>query len=222
MSQPTRVVPRPSLLVFLAAMVAVIALGVTLGRRQPAPVPGAAAPAAVGMRGSAPAAPTLPTVVADPGPSRRAADEWQGMPIEAEATALCDAVDACGLAMACIDGRCGACAADDSCAPGEICALDHCVRAELASCRSRADCGADALCILGGTSADPRGNAAMTARCLPAAGGVRDDPAPVSAGELAAPVPVPAAELLDQVEREVRRSDAGNVPPSGDVDPPAR
>jgi hypothetical protein len=204
MSQPTRVYPRPSLLVFLAAMVAVIALGVTLGRRQPATAPGAAAPATVGMRGSAPPVPTLPTVGADPRPPRRAADEWQGMPIDGEATALCDAVDACGLAMACIGGRCGACTDDDSCAAGEICALDHCVRAELASCRSRVDCGADARCVLSGTSADPRGNAAMTARCLPATGGVRDEPAPVGPGEVAAPVPVPAAELLDQVERDVR------------------
>jgi hypothetical protein len=204
MSQPIRFQARPSLLVFLAAMVAVIALGVTLGRRPPAPVPGAAAPAAVGLRGSAPATPTLPNVVADPRPSRRAADEWQGMPIEPEATALCDAVDACGLAMACIDGRCGACAADDSCAPGEICALDHCVRAELASCRSRTDCGANALCILGGTTADPRGNAVMTARCLPAAGGTPDDAPAVVAGEAALSVPVPAADLLEQVERDVR------------------
>jgi hypothetical protein len=204
MSQPTRVVPRPSLPVFLAAMVAVIALGVILGRRQPATAPRAAAPATVGTRGSAAAAPTLPALVADPRPSRRAAGEWQGMAIDPEATAPCDAVDACGLAMACIGGRCGACTGDDSCAPGEICALEHCVRAELASCKSRADCGADALCILGGTSPDPRGNAAMTARCLPAAGGISDDVPTVIAGEPALPVPVPAAELLEQVERDVR------------------
>jgi hypothetical protein len=203
MSQPTRVHPRPSLLLFLAAMVAVIALGVILGRRPPAASPGAAAPAAAGARVSAPAAPALPALVAAAPPSRRAADEWQGMPVDGE-TALCDAVDACGLALACIGGRCGACTGDDSCAAGETCVLDHCVRVELASCRSRAECGGDELCILDGASPDPRGNAAMTARCLPATGGIPDDPAPAAVGEPAAAVPVPAAALLEQVEADAR------------------
>jgi hypothetical protein len=201
MSQPTRVVRRPSLLLFLAAMVAVIALGVTLGRRPPAAAPRAAAPAAVGARVSAPVSPSLPAAAT---PRSRGAAEWQGMTIDPDETALCDAVDACGLAMACIAGRCGACTGDDSCAPGETCALDHCVRTELAACRSRAECAAGDLCILGGTSPDPRGNASMTARCLPAAGGIPDDPPSVAAGERAGAVPVPAAALLEQVEADVR------------------
>lgn len=204
MSQPTRVVRRPSWPLFLAALVALVVLGVHLGRRAAPAVTHPAPAASVDERVSAALPPSLPAAAPRATLARRAADEWQGMRIDMADTALCDAVDSCGLAMACIGGRCGACTGDESCAAGERCVLDHCVRTELASCRTRADCGGDELCILGGTSADPRGNADMTARCVAAEGGIPEGVAPaVAAGEPAGAVPVPAAELLEQVEADV-------------------
>jgi hypothetical protein len=206
-SLPTRVVRRPAWPIFLAALVAVVVLGVHLGRRAaPAVTAPVSAPSPAGERVSAPPSPSLPATAAPrPTLAPRAADEWQGMRIDTAETALCDGIDACGLAMACIGGRCGACAGDDSCAAGERCVLDHCVRTEHAACRTRADCGADELCILGGYSADPRGNAAMTARCVGAEGGIPEGQGPVPApGEPAGVVVVPAAELLEQAEADVR------------------
>jgi hypothetical protein len=54
---------------------------------------------------------------------------------------------------------------------GESCVLDHCIRSELADCRTRRDCRNDELCVLSGYSSDPRGNARMRAECLAPAGG---------------------------------------------------
>jgi hypothetical protein len=207
MSLPTRVVRRPAWPIFLAALVAVVALGVHLGRRAAPTVAGpVSAPSPAGERVSAAPPPSLPAAIAPRSTlAPRAAGEWQGMRIDTAETALCDAIDACGLAMACIGGRCGACTGDDSCAAGERCVLDHCVRTEHAACRTRADCGGDELCILGGYSADPRGNAGMTARCVGAQGGIPEAEGPVpAAGAPAGVVPVPAAELLEQAEADLR------------------
>jgi hypothetical protein len=122
----------------------------------------------------------------------RAADEWQGMPVEREDQPECDTAATCGLALACVAGHCGACTRDDQCLAGETCALDHCVRAELSACRGRRDCAADELCALSGVSADARGNGEMRARCLAPEGTIDEPPAPPVAGE-----PAPEGDYTD-------------------------
>jgi hypothetical protein len=97
--------------------------------------------------------------------SARAAEEWQGMRIDLDAQPLCEASERCGLATACVAGHCGACRGDSDCAGGEVCVLEHCVRAALVACRGRADCTGGALCVLSGISADARGNGDMRAYC---------------------------------------------------------
>ncbi len=104
------------------------------------------------------ATPALPGVIS------RASDEWQGMPVD-EQQAQCDTSERCGLATACIAGRCGGCSADRDCASSEACVLDHCVRSELVACRSRSECRGDELCVLSGISSDARGNGDMRAYC---------------------------------------------------------
>lgn len=95
-------------------------------------------------------------------------NEWQGMRVKREGQPPCSAADSCGLALACIEGRCGACNRDAECASGETCVLDHCVRSERAECRRRADCSEpDAVCALSGYSGgDRRSNSEMRAYCL--------------------------------------------------------
>jgi hypothetical protein len=75
------------------------------------------------------------------------------------------------------------------------------VRRELARCRRRSDCSGDALCILSGYSADPRGNGEMRAECLRPVGGVEErieEPAPHPL-EPATPMPVRADRLLESL-----------------------
>lgn len=98
----------------------------------------------------------------------RAREEWPGMPINLALQALCDESARCGLAMACHHGQCGPCAADEDCAPGEGCSVQHCVPLSRIACRSVRDCAGardGALCMLSGISDDPRGNASMRAVC---------------------------------------------------------
>jgi hypothetical protein len=78
---------------------------------------------------------------------------------------MCEASERCGLATACVTGRCGACRLDAECASGEACALEHCVLATRVACRGRADCSEGELCVLSGISADARGNSDMRAYC---------------------------------------------------------
>ena len=127
----------------------------------------------------------------------------------------CEASSYCGFALACLpDQKCGACTRDEQCGTGEVCALDHCVVAANAGCRSRADCtaaGPDALCQLSGLSGgDPRGNAGMRSYCqVPRGGRDQDETAadPRRAARLAAaaaqqPVapPVSAASLRARLD----------------------
>ena len=92
--------------------------------------------------------------------------EWQGMLVNLRMQASCDITARCGLAMACLDGRCGPCAGDGDCAPGEGCAVQHCVPLANLGCRSATECrDPDARCILSGISPDARGNAGMRAYC---------------------------------------------------------
>jgi hypothetical protein len=119
-----------------------------------------------------------PRVRAAPRYHPRPAGEWQGMLVDLSLQPACDRADGCGLAMACIAGRCGPCRVDAECAAGEVCVLDHCVPGGAAACRSAADCPAGALCVLDGYSADPRGNAAMNAACQSRSGGASDEREP--------------------------------------------
>jgi hypothetical protein len=102
----------------------------------------------------------------------RAQDEWQGMPIDATADApLCSRSADCGLARACIAGRCSACAGDADCASGERCVLQHCLVASAVECRSRSDCLRNGeLCVLSDYSSGYRGNETMRSACLGATG----------------------------------------------------
>ena len=117
--------------------------------------------------------------------------EWQGMRVNTAAQALCDTSSRCGLGMACHEGKCGPCASDTECAAGEACVLDHCLPAAQVQCHSRRDCSGDeSLCVLTGYSPDPRGNAAMAARCQSAQGGTAAVAVSPAAG---VPAPAPAA-----------------------------
>ena len=124
----------------------------------------------------------LPTLEV-PAATSRTADEWQGMTID-ESQPVCDTSERCGLATACIAGRCGGCTADQDCASGEACVLDHCVRSDLVACRSRTECKDGELCVLSGVSPDARGNSDMRAYCqgskveiAPEPRGIRGEPA---------------------------------------------
>jgi hypothetical protein len=88
----------------------------------------------------------------------------------------CLTPDGCGLALACISGKCRACTKDSDCAAGEACALDHCLRAGNVECRSRWDCGdGESLCVLSGYEATPRANETMKAHCMSPSGGLPQD-----------------------------------------------
>jgi len=92
--------------------------------------------------------------------------EWGGMQVCPPYQAYCDIPEQCGVAMACIDGGCGPCTADDQCAATEGCVLDHCVLTPNISCRTYLDCDAGELCVLSGyTGGMPRGNEDMLAYC---------------------------------------------------------
>jgi hypothetical protein len=139
----------------------------------------------------------------------RPQEEWQGMLVDTSQQALCDVSARCGLAMACREGRCGPCERDAHCDAGEVCVLDHCVKQELASCRSRRDCREEeALCILSGLSPGARGNETMRSLCLGAQGGQPEQfepPAPPPEPEqLPAhePMPVPIESLMQELREQ--------------------
>ncbi len=202
------------------AAVAICLAGVIVGalvRRHTAPV----APAPLDARSPTGGyvgrqAPRLPTPVmggARRGPAgelpapayhARDPDEWQGMLVNVAMQAECTTSAGCGLAMACIDQRCGPCTADSQCADGEECVLDHCVAAPQVACRTRRDCageGDDALCVLSGYASDPRGNGGMTASCQLPSGGTDQDIANHEPPETlpAPPIPVLPRDLLDSL-----------------------
>ena len=100
----------------------------------------------------------------------RDSHEWQGMLVDVSIAIGCFKADQCGLALACREGVCGPCTADDQCSNGESCVLDHCVLSENVACTTYSDCG-DGLCVLNGYSATPRGNDDMEAYCRGNTGG---------------------------------------------------
>ena len=136
-----------------------------LESQEPEPVPDCDAPDADASGTCAEPAPIEDDCVARP------EGEWQGIPV-CGPYPPCERADGCGLALACLDGTCGACTSDAQCAAGEGCALDHCIPAANVECRTRSECGGDALCILSGiTGGTARGNEDMRAYCLSPSGG---------------------------------------------------
>jgi hypothetical protein len=164
--------------------VVVVLAGLVLGYlafrpHETAPVAAPPPPVPVGSPGAAPAAvPSTASVAAElpAAPQRlhpRDPGEWQGMLVDLSRRPPCGQSARCGMALACReDGLCGPCRTDGDCAVGEGCVLDHCVPSAQVGCRRRADCaGEDAVCLLTGYSADPRGNAGMRSECLEKKGG---------------------------------------------------
>lgn len=97
--------------------------------------------------------------------------EWQGMLIDMNLRPMCETTAQCGRALSCREGHCLPCLNDRDCDVGEVCVLDHCVREDLALCRTRADCHQESLCVLSGYSDGPRGNTEMKAHCMATSGG---------------------------------------------------
>jgi hypothetical protein len=93
----------------------------------------------------------------------------------------CEQTSMCGLARACIDGVCNACRMDSDCEAEEACVLDHCLRRNLVSCRSRRNCHPGETCVLSGFSADLRGNREMYSKCIGNTGGAEKAKAPALA-----------------------------------------
>jgi hypothetical protein len=92
--------------------------------------------------------------------------EWDGMLVDMTVQPGCVAEMPCGLARACVEGKCVACESDSDCRPGEGCVLDHCLIATKIQCRSSKQCSSTAKCVLSGYSGDVRGNADMISRCV--------------------------------------------------------
>jgi hypothetical protein len=135
--------------------------------------------------------------------------EWQGMLVDMSVRASCEKSASCGLAAACIGGRCGPCESDSDCALREICVLDHCLMRDNVRCRRRRDCGSrDEYCLLTGFSSDPRGNGEMRAVCQSEHGGTwlggQEPPAPAPA-DSSVQVQEPVAERLLRELNEVKR-----------------
>jgi hypothetical protein len=131
----------------------------------------------------------------------RPPDEWQGMLVNTAMQAICDRSERCGLAMACLSGRCGPCQRDHECASGEACVLDHCLALGNVGCRSARSCrGPEELCVLTGYSNDPRGNASMRSLCQSSRGGrpqrPEDFPTQPASPVPYAPTPVSPTDLL--------------------------
>jgi hypothetical protein len=98
--------------------------------------------------------------------------EWQGMLVDLAIQPPCERSEQCGMARACVGGRCAPCTSDSDCAAAEVCVLDHCVLRIQANCRVRKDCrDEDAMCVLSGYTAAPRGNEKTRADCISSRGG---------------------------------------------------
>lgn len=152
-----------------------------------------------------------------PAPKYKARDpeEWQGMLVNLSRQSLCDREEACGLAMACLEEKCGPCDRDRQCARGEVCVLEHCLMAANVGCRSRKECAPDSLCQLSGYSSDPRGNRDMLSRCRPSFGGEWQpqlEPPALVGVPSAPPAPIDYSLLMQRVEREFQASGSATRP----------
>ncbi|MFP2933186.1 hypothetical protein ACLESO_50180 [Pyxidicoccus sp. 3LG] len=125
------------------------------------------------------------------------------MLVDESLQAVCGDEGVCGLAMACVQGRCGACQSDGDCEGGEACVLDHCVKSERVACRGRSDCGEpESLCILTGLSPGVRGNESMSSVCSRSTGGSSEAPdTALTVAPTPAPKELPAVPLAKLLER---------------------
>jgi hypothetical protein len=121
--------------------------------------------------------------------------EWDGMLVNLASQPPCLDGAVCGMARACIEGVCTACGSDHDCNPGEVCVLDHCLMSDRVSCRSTKECSNGAKCTLSGYSADLRGNADLSSRCVSPRSGSGVEAAD-NAAQVAAPRPEPAPRAV--------------------------
>lgn len=128
-------------------------------------------------------------VLPEPKLHPRAESEWQGMLVDTSLQAICEGENSCGLAMACVDNRCGPCSSDSQCGAGEVCVLDHCLVAEQSTCRTASDCGTGELCVLNGYSNDPRGNQQTRSYCQASKSGKQQSKEQVINAEIDEPGP---------------------------------
>jgi hypothetical protein len=133
----------------------------------------------------------------------RPASEWQGMLVDLASTPPCQTSADCGLARACVDGRCTACTSDSDCAPQEACVLDHCVRATLTQCRKASDCGTRGPCMLSGYTPDLRGNAGLQSFCV--ADKIRTQERPNVPADSYVSGPSPGKRLLESLSSHANR-----------------
>jgi hypothetical protein len=130
--------------------------------------------------------------------------EWQGMLVNLTIRTHCDVSQNCGHGLACLDDKqCGPCSNDSDCVGGERCVLDHCLLADKVTCRTRADCRDQDLCMLSGRSPDQRGNSETTSFCGRPEALVRPQDAAVIQDDLrrakaANPLSVPTPPLAPQ------------------------
>jgi hypothetical protein len=96
----------------------------------------------------------------------RPAGEWDGMLVDMTVQPECVDEMPCGLARACVNGKCAPCETDSDCRQGEGCVLDHCLISKMIQCRSSKQCATNATCILSGYSGDVRGNGEMISKCV--------------------------------------------------------
>jgi hypothetical protein len=108
----------------------------------------------------------------------RSESEWQGMRIDLSVAPTCASTEHCSRAQVCKSVPCAGdepghagkcqhcvpCESDGECLRGEVCVLDHCIKRELAACRSAKDC-AGVPCVLSFYSTGIRNNDDMRAYC---------------------------------------------------------
>lgn len=144
--------------------------------------------------------PALPPNTMPPAPS----DIYRRMP-------QCVRAVSCGMALACVRGRCAECLEDRECGRAEVCAVGRCLRAELALCRRNEDCpGEDVVCQLGEISSDSRGNGSMRSECLNLNGGRPEIPVPPPRPDERDMRQVLGS--LDELNESVRRAALGQSP----------
>jgi hypothetical protein len=151
------------------------------------------------------------TNLQEPAPERkfhpRDPQEWQGMRVDVTESMDCELSARCGLALACVNGKCGPCTRDAECAPAEVCVLDHCVQRDRAACESRRDCPRGQPCVISEYSPGPRGNEDMRTACLTESGPspVAEQPRPATTEEVVdmrAPEQLGAPHVLERDVRE--------------------
>ena len=198
-----------------------------LEREDGTPVVAAAHRAKLRARPQAPSSEAMPTARqepasrASPRPGARVSvvrsffprdpNEWDGglVPNSAEDMPECDVSARCGMALACRSGRCGACTADEDCAPRERCALDRCLPRANVACTSRKQCTkVNELCLLtDDASPGPRANENLRSICWSSehAPALRPQTREATAPRPASPIPYNQVNA-DRMIEELRAS----------------